>query len=189
MSDTDNPPHVCPECSRSFAWGADDDSAIVDAKGKRWLSCRENAHWKLTFHFEEDHPDKGFACPEGSSQRLQPGSRDYWRKQPNGDRACSACGSLHPDDWMRLTRLAADPASEVRIERSDKGYKWYVTQPGVKNAMEGGIKFYTWHIPSGDWEAEINAILPGAVRASRVKFEAALQRMREDMAARRNGVQ
>lgn len=79
---------------------------------------------------------------------------DCWQKfKSNGNRVCSFCGSLHPEDFLRLVKEAAEtpenvPYQEgVSIEQSDKGYKIYVHQPGVRNASEGGIKFYTMHLP------------------------------------------
>jgi hypothetical protein len=79
---------------------------------------------------------------------------DRWHKfKLNGNRVCSFCGSLHPDDLFALINrcISADPdasyQSVVEIEPSDKKYKVYVRQPGVRNAMEGGIKFYMQHLP------------------------------------------
>ena len=79
---------------------------------------------------------------------------DRWQKfKSNGDRVCSYCGSLHWDDFTRMVHEAATApedapyTSVVRIEPSDKGYKCYVHQPGVRNAHEGGIKFYMQHVP------------------------------------------
>jgi hypothetical protein len=80
--------------------------------------------------------------------------QDRWEKhKSNGDRVCSFCGSLHPDDFWRLVKASAEAPEDapyrdvVHIHLSDKGYKVYVDQPGVRNAMEGGIKFYKQHIP------------------------------------------
>jgi hypothetical protein len=95
--------------------------------------------------------------------------RDTWDTRPNGDRCCSFCGSLHPDDWLRLMKDAANPESKTIIDRSDKGYKFYVQQESVANASEGGIKFYTWHIPSEEWAAEANAIHREVVSNSAAK--------------------
>lgn len=79
---------------------------------------------------------------------------DRWEKFKTIDnRICSYCGSLHPDDMFRLVHEAAvtppdgDYRGTVSIEPSDKKYKVYVRQPGVRNAMEGGIKFYMQHLP------------------------------------------
>lgn len=101
--------------------------------------------------------------------------KDTWNTRPNGDRCCSFCGSLHPDDWLRLMKDAADMSSETVIDPTDKGYKFYVRQKGVKNASEGGIKFYTWHIPSDEWAAEANALHPSVVAVSRHKNAVAMQ--------------
>jgi hypothetical protein len=87
------------------------------------------------------------------SRNSQPGpwkhgeGLDHWRTEKNGDRCCSFCGSLHPDDFMRLVTQAAEDGSDVQIEPSDKSYKVYVSRPSVPNASEGGIKFYKWHTP------------------------------------------
>lgn len=116
-------------------------------------------------------------CPERKNVPHQADKpSDNWRVMPNGDRTCSFCGSLHPDDYMRLLKLAADEASHVTCERaSGKAYKWYVDQPGVLNASEGGIKFYTWHIPNDAWAADATEVqraanaLYGAKRKAQLK--------------------
>jgi hypothetical protein len=80
---------------------------------------------------------------------------DHWEKfkAPPGNRVCSYCGSLHPDDMFALVKMCAEaPAdaeynSVVEIEPSDKSYKVYVHQPGIRNASEGWIKFYMQHLP------------------------------------------
>lgn len=106
------------------------------------------------------------------------GSLDRWQKfKSNGNRVCSFCGSLHPDDFFALVKASAEAPEDavhlsvVEIEPSTKRYKIYVHQPGVRNAMEGGIKFYIHHLPR-DEDGEI-AVTPDqndeyarAVRAS-----------------------
>ncbi|MDF1720500.1 MAG: hypothetical protein P1U65_07495 [Minwuia sp.] len=72
---------------------------------------------------------------------------DIWHVLPNGDRSCSYCGSLHPDDFGRLLDRGLDPDDPVEIGPTAKGYKVYVSQPDVRNASEGGIIFYSWHDP------------------------------------------
>lgn len=118
-------------------------------------------------------------CGSRQTTPTPPGyaDRDTWRAEANGDRTCSFCGSLHHDDWLRLMRDALDPKTETRIDLSDKGYKFYVHQAGVRNASQGGIKFYTWHIPSDAWAAEANAIHKDVTAASRAKFEAHMQKL------------
>lgn len=80
--------------------------------------------------------------------------QDHWDKiKSTGDRVCSYCGSLHPDDFFPIVKAAseADPnivdGSVPEIEVSDKSYKIYIHRPGVRNAHEGAIKFYTMHLP------------------------------------------
>jgi hypothetical protein len=48
-------PYTCQECGRLFYWGDDSDSADVDNQGPIWVSCRENAFWKLTIHMKNEH--------------------------------------------------------------------------------------------------------------------------------------
>ena len=88
----------------------------------------------------------------GSWERVE--GLDRWEQfKSNGDRVCSFCGSLHPDDFMRLVKECAEAPDDAvygtvpEIEPSDKGYKIYVHRSGVRNAHEGGIKFYTQHLP------------------------------------------
>lgn len=107
---------------------------------------------------------------------------DHWQKfKSNGNRFCSYCGSLHPDDLFDLVRQSANAPQDaeyslaVEIEPSDKSYKIYVHQPGVRNAHEGGIKFYTQHLPrntdgSSAVTEEQNADYLLAVQASRKRF-------------------
>lgn len=82
---------------------------------------------------------------------------DCWQRfKSNGDRVCSFCGSLHPDDFIKLMEACAagDPnapyGSVPEIEPSNKLYKIYIYRAGVRNAHEGGIKFYAWHLPAMD---------------------------------------
>lgn len=83
---------------------------------------------------------------------------DAWRQHPNGDRVCSFCGSLHPDDFVEIIRLKADGKGGA-VHRSDKGYKWYAQRAGTTNAMDGGIKFYTWHGGGEGFADRVNAQL------------------------------
>jgi hypothetical protein len=114
---------------------------------------------------------------------------DYWEKfKSNGNRVCSYCGSLHPEDMFQLVKLAAeapedaDYRSVVEIEPSHKNYKVYVQQPGVRNAMEGGIKFYMQHLPyDADGKLMVseqqNLEYSKAVRLSRKRFDRHLASM------------
>jgi hypothetical protein len=107
---------------------------------------------------------------------------DHWQKfKSNGNRICSYCGSLHPEDMFALVHASAtadegaDYRSVVEIEPSDKNYKVYISQPGVRNAHDGGIKFYMQHLPrkadgSLDITEEQNAEYSKAIHASKVRF-------------------
>jgi hypothetical protein len=72
---------------------------------------------------------------------------DTWDMEPDGNRTCSYCGSIHPDDLMEICRKALVD-ERYGIEGTTKSYKVYVQQPGVRNAAEGAIKFYMHHAPA-----------------------------------------
>jgi hypothetical protein len=94
-----------------------------------------------------DDPDSPFV---GAGRDL-----DTWNVYGR-DRCCSYCGSWHPDEFLAHARAGGE------VELSDKGYKIYVQRPGIKNAGEGAIKFYTQHIPRPrvpEFEAAINEAL------------------------------
>jgi hypothetical protein len=121
-----SPPSKCPECARIFKWGRDEDSAIVDKQGERWESCRENAHWKLTFHMQEAHPGAGFVCPRRSEDeaivRVSPEGLNWWDER-DGHKACSYCGSLSPAEFFAAVEAGAE------VSPTDKNYKAYVALP------------------------------------------------------------
>lgn len=64
---------------------------------------------------------------------------------PNGDRCCSWCGSLHPEDLIDIIYGYIEGTEGYHLSFTDKSYKLYVNRPGVRNASEGGIKFYVDH--------------------------------------------
>lgn len=72
---------------------------------------------------------------------------DTWDMGPDGNRTCSYCGSIHADDLMQICRKTLED-ERYGVEGTDKGYKVYVRQPGVRNASEGAIKFYMHHAPA-----------------------------------------
>lgn len=72
---------------------------------------------------------------------------DSWDIGPDGNRTCSYCGSIHADDLMVICRKTLED-ERYGIEGTDKSYKVYVRQPGVRNASEGAIKFYMAHAPA-----------------------------------------
>lgn len=100
---------------------------------------------------------------------IQESNLDRWLQFPNGDRVCSFCGSLHPDDFKALIKDAQSEKSDTRIDLSDKAYKVYVTRDSVANALEGGIKFYGWHLEDPP-TAKDDTDFTIAIEASQDKF-------------------
>lgn len=128
---------------------------------------------------------EGQTCP----RRGDPGpwnaveGLDYWREEPNGDRTCSFCGSLHWEDFLDACKEVIESDNiRTRLSQSDKSYKVYVKRPDVKNATEGGIKYYKFHTPpmSEEEKSKATAIFRRALEVSREKFGAYMQEMRRD---------
>lgn len=93
-------------------------------------------------------------CPRMAGMtRFKGWTSDYWERLPNGDHVCSACGCWHPVEFMAYVHAGG------QLENTDKYYKVYVRRPGVSNAAQGAIKFYTPHLdyPSGRPLADITA--------------------------------
>jgi len=117
---------------------------------------------------------------------------DHWEKfKTNGNRVCSFCGSLHPEDLFELVRQCAEAPLDAlynsvpEIEPSDKGYKIYVHQPGVRNAHEGGIKFYTQHLPRDEngkiaTTEQQNLEYSKAVHATKIRFAAYMEHLKNN---------
>lgn len=126
-----------------------------------------------------------------SFNRIQPGADpkkpDHWNIMPNGDLTCSYCGSLHPDDFYNKVVAARAPDSKINIEQSDKRYKIYVSEEGIRNAKEGGIKFYTPHIPGGTYENRINRHYNEAIKQSWRRHSLKMDKITNDMLGRARG--
>lgn len=133
-------------------------------------------------------------CPRRNesplADRTFPGP-DRWQKfkAAHGNRVCSFCGSLHPDDMFALVKACAEAPADAawnsvpEVDPSDKGYKIYVHQPGVRNAHEGAIKFYTQHLPRNaqgniDIPEERHREYKAAVLASQRRFNVYLAMQR-----------
>ena len=69
---------------------------------------------------------------------------DYWEPRGN-NRCCSFCGCIHPAEFENILDKVIAGEEGYAVEPTTKGYKFYVRQPGVSNAEQGGIKFYTMH--------------------------------------------
>jgi hypothetical protein len=138
-------------------------------------------------HYELARQIRKIADPDTNDEerlrRTRTEGLDRWQKfKSNGNRICSFCGSLHPDDMFELVRQCIDAPEDaefnsvVEIEQSDKPYKIYIRQPGVRNAMEGGIKFYTHHLPRDEKgnvtiDGKRNDEYAKAVRMSKKRFD------------------
>ena len=93
-------------------------------------------HW-LAWLFSEKHTcsDRQAQCTRCQRHKENP---DHWRKEKDGTKTCSFCGSIRFEDLMRFVDAAMADPSKVMIEvASGKNYKIYC----------GGRKFYTWHFP------------------------------------------
>jgi hypothetical protein len=97
-------------------------------------------------------------------------SPDTWDWGPDGNRTCSYCGSIHPDDLMKICRLVATD-ERYALEGTDKSYKVYVKQPDVHNASQGAIKFYMHHAPVTPTDRD-QADFTAALRLSSERYRA-----------------
>ncbi|UGY15137.1 hypothetical protein HAP48_0042535 [Bradyrhizobium septentrionale] len=114
--------HACPYCPAVFKWGEDADSPLGVRAGNE--KCGSNAYWKLRGHVDEKHPTEGHRCPRRLEVPFLPQdkSNDWWMT-PDGHRACSHCGSMHPDD------LFAQIEAGALVIGTDKNYKIYCDVP------------------------------------------------------------
>ena len=80
---------------------------------------------------------------------------------------------------MKLCHLSIKD-ERYSIDPSDKGYKVYVQQPGVRNAGEGAIKYYKQHSPEEVSEAD-QGVFSEAVRISRQRFNDQMAKMAEEL--------
>lgn len=123
-----------------------------------------------------ENPADIITCPSRMSQ-MGPWEHkenlDRWERV-GADRACSFCGSMHPDD---LNVALDDENTGIGI--SDKRYKVYIQRPTVSNAKEGAIEYYTWHRPVDDATAtalleKLNAIAKRTAAKQRESWRSAL---------------
>lgn len=118
-------------------------------------------------------------CPRGpgadSPFKAPMNGEMTWRTEPNGDRCCSYCGSLHPDDFLDIMQRYAAGEEGYHFDLTTKSYKVYARRPGVQNASQGGIKFYGHHaVPEGHADRA----------AHEAAWAAAVAKYRSDMTAR-----
>jgi hypothetical protein len=116
-------PKKCPHCDDVFDWG---DRAATPHDEKSRTSF--NAHWLLTWHMQDKHPEQFFTC--GRQGESLPGLNTpgaYWDDQGK----CSYCGSLKPD----IVLMAIENGTAI-LGATDKNYKLYVELP---NPNEGRL--------------------------------------------------
>lgn len=104
---------------------------------------------------------------------------DTWNIGADSNRTCSYCGSLHFEDLMKIARKTLID-ERYGVEGSDKAYKVYVKQPNVRNASQGGIKFYMHHAPENPTPDNQEIFL----KAKRITSERFNKQMAEMKAAR-----
>lgn len=89
------------------------------------------------------------------------GRKPDWRTEPNGDRTCAYCGSLSQADIIDIMYRYIAGEKGYKFGTTDKGYKIYANRPNVRNAGDGGIKFYTNHIEDEtEFEAAWQLVIP-----------------------------
>lgn len=149
-------------------------------------SCSHGKNRKRTFRFDEPiwlfrarlrlFAFAGYhrcGSREGSFVRAGYPKHDSWDFGADGNRTCSFCGGMHFDDFIKIAKLSVINESYA-IEGTDKRYKYYVRQPGVRNAGEGAIKFYTTHFPEKLRPDDIST-LNAALKLSHARFTAQME--------------
>lgn len=114
------------------------------------------------------HDNPTFNCGSRLQQRGTPPGGivcDGWRDMPDGSRTCSYCGSLHEEDAIEIMEKYAAGEDGYKYDPTTKNYKLYLNRPDVRNASEGGIKFYGWHVPT-----ELKVQFQAAHTAAHKKF-------------------
>lgn len=124
--------------------------------------------------YQETLVGEPFLCERRHSMSGPLPGPDRWQFVGR-DRTCTYCGSLHPEDLEKICVEAAKADSQAEVSRTDKNYKLYARWAETSNAMDGGIKFYVWHLPKDAVANEsLQKKIDAAVRASDVRFEARL---------------
>ncbi len=98
---------------------------------------------------------------------------DTWDVGPDGNRTCSHCGSIHFDDLLAICKKSLTD-ERYAVEGTTKGYKYYVKQPGVRNAGEGAIKYYTYHSPREISDKDYD-LFRAALQKSHERFRAFME--------------
>lgn len=147
--------------------------------GARFFQRYEEDVYREAFHTAVlrtvPSPDEGeVALPQKERCPLDDGRMfnqlpELYRKVGD-DRVCQYCGSIHLDDFLALLDRFVDPDLPFwYLEMNDRRDKIYLRRPGIKNAMEGAIKFKMAHLPC-DRAEELWPKMAAALRAGEVKW-------------------
>jgi len=122
--------------------------------------------------------EKTISCGSRISQgRATAGvNEDCW-EQRGPNKCCSYCGSASFEDFMSIADKVIAGEKDYGIEKTDKGYKFYIQQPQVPNAGFGAIKFYTWHAPEGLSKEELKLINEKLHKAITITHEKFMKRL------------
>jgi hypothetical protein len=100
--------------------------------------------------------EERFACPlrdyeaipiKQYDSRVPCEGADFWVERENGDLCCSYCGGWHPEQFIRFcSKVAEDPSLYIRVEHARQDGKFWITQPDVKNALQGAVKAWRVHL-------------------------------------------
>jgi hypothetical protein len=112
-----------------------------------------------------------FYCKRRMGHPMESEQPDRWDRRGE-DLCCSYCGSMHPQTIIDLAYGIVDGGdTQTFFHMSDKAYKMYVDRKNIQNASEGGIKFYSAHIPEGDEGKSFLELTNKALRISHEKWE------------------
>jgi len=100
-----------------------------------------------------------------------------WRRAPNGDRTCSYCGSLHPEDFLDIMIKYIEQEPGYRLETTSKPYKIYANRSGVQNASQGGIKFYFNHLVDPEHHELFEGLKPLASAVMARKYQEMMEHL------------
>lgn len=117
-------------------------------KGYAWSRDR----WAATKAEDEQRKKDFYAqAPPNSTYGSQ-----LWRWGTEVPRSCTKCGSLHPEDALKLVFAG------WTVEAADNKPKWYLHPPKNTGAPVPPVKLYGWHLEPADVTA-----LNDVIRANR----------------------
>jgi len=164
-----------------FGWSLDPIGSMYDGKQKNfyeplWVFRLRQKWFAFAGRQRCGRRDDMFAYNRGDGALP-----DTWDWGPDGNRTCSYCGSIHPDDLMKICQLVLED-ERYAIEGTTKSYKIYIKQPNVVNASEGAIKFYMQHAHKNPTQ-EQQDLFAEAVGLSNERYRAQMDAWRKEREA------